>query len=78
MGMCCSKVIDKLSELTCFLWLLFVEFWSFHMDMFWSFFSKIFPKWYKNNQYVLLIVLVNSSHDEIPVGNFKFGKFTTT
>ncbi len=31
MGMCCSNVMDKLSELTCFLWLLFVEFWSFHM-----------------------------------------------
>ena len=36
MGMCCSKVMDKLSEeLTCFLWLFFVEFWSFHMVMFW-------------------------------------------
>jgi hypothetical protein len=40
--------MDKLSELMCFLWLLFVEFWSFHMVMFWYFFSsKNFPKWYK-------------------------------
>ena len=45
MGMCYSKVMDKLSELTCFLWLLFIEFLSFHMVMCWFFssFLKIFP-----------------------------------
>ncbi len=42
------------------------------------FFSKKVPKWYKNNQHVLLTVLCYSSHGGIRVGNFKFGKYTTT
>jgi hypothetical protein len=69
----------KLSELTCFLWLIFVEFWSFCMVIVLElFFYKIFPKWYNNNQHVLLTVLCNLFHGGIPVGNFKFGKSTTT
>ena len=32
------------------------------------FFSKSFPKWYKNKQHVLLTILCNSSHGGIPVG----------
>ncbi len=47
MGMCCSKVMDKLSEeFMCFLWLFFVEFWSFHKVMFFVIFS--FPKNFPN------------------------------
>ncbi len=39
MGMCWSMIMIKLSELTCFLWLSFVDFWSFcAWSLFWNFF----------------------------------------
>ncbi len=68
------------SELSCFLWLFFVEFRCFCMVIVLETFPfpKIFPKWYNINQHVLLTILCNLSHGRIPVGNFKFGKSTTT
>jgi hypothetical protein len=45
MGMCWSMTMIKLSELTCFLWLSFVDFWFFCMVIVLEFFPfpKIFP-----------------------------------
>ncbi len=45
MGMCWSMTMIKLSELTCFLWLSCVDFWSFNKVIVLEIFpfSKIFP-----------------------------------